>query len=130
MNREKAKEHANSIGHSTVPHANRVLMKDLVFAYATRLDLNLCYRCNKRLTREDFTIDHVKPWRNKPNSQELFFDVNNIRFSHHSCNSANTAIKKITHGTQRMYNRHRCRCTSCKEAHRVFMQKRRAMGKG
>jgi hypothetical protein len=58
------------LGFKQMAHANRVLMKNLVFSYAQKLGLNFCYRCKEELTRNDFTIDHEKPWRNKPDAKE------------------------------------------------------------
>lgn len=123
--RERVKKYAESIGFNQVAHARRVLMKILMFNYAKRLGLANCYRCKKELELSDFTIDHIEGWRNKSNAKELFFDVDNIRFSHHSCNSANTSIEKKPkrHGHS-LYTKG-CRCDICTEGHRKRIAKSR-----
>lgn len=129
-NKQNSKKHANSIGYKQIPHANRVLYKILVFEYSKKLGLCTCYRCGETLELGDFTIDHIRNWRNQSNAKELFFDPDNIRFSHHGCNSKAALRSIIEHGTQRMYNQGKCRCDKCKEAHKIFMRKRREIGKG
>ncbi len=115
-NKHFNKFHAESIGHSQMAHANRVLMKDLVFDYAQQLGLTNCLRCGKPLTRGDFTLDHKTPWRGMDNAKELFFDIENIRFSHFSCNSS--APKRTSkHGYSRYAQG--CRCDICTEGHRL-----------
>lgn len=115
------------VGRYSIPQANKVLMKDLVFYYAKQLGLNICYRCSKILERNDFTIDHTEPWRNQPNSQELFFKLENIRFSHHVCNSGHTRqpFKSDNHGHHRYVKG--CRCDICKKGHRERISQRRKM---
>jgi len=127
--RKKKKQHAESLGFNQMAHANRVLMKDLVFHYAQKLGLTNCYRCKKSLTREDFTIDHIESWRNKPDAKELFFDLTNIRFSHLSCNCGDTEqmYKPIKHGHSG-YTKG-CRCDICTEGHRKRIAERRKLGK-
>jgi len=67
--------------------ANRRLQKDMLFSLCVRLNENRCYRCGNQMTRDDFTMDHVIPWINSVNPVKLYFDVSNVKFSHHSCNS-------------------------------------------
>ena len=127
--KERKKRHAESLGYKHVSYATKVLMKDLVFCYAQKLGLTNCYRCKKPLTREDFTIDHIESWRNKPNAKELFFDPANIKFSHFSCNSGDTEqmYKPIKHGHSRYVKG--CRCDICTEGHRKRIAERRKLGK-
>jgi 5-methylcytosine-specific restriction endonuclease McrA len=47
-----------------------------------------CFRCGRGMSIKDFTLDHKDPWRNSPDPQALFFDLDNIAFSHTSCNAA------------------------------------------
>ena len=77
----------------------------------------------------DFSIDHIEPWRNKPNAKELFFDPNNIRLSHLGCNSANTTreVMDKPHGHSRYVKG--CRCDTCKKGHRERIRERRKLGK-
>lgn len=65
--------------------ATAKLRKMILFSLVQKLGLDCCYRCTKRIqTINDFTIDHKNPWLN--NNTELFWDLNNIAFSHVSCN--------------------------------------------
>ncbi|MBP7540882.1 MAG: hypothetical protein KA802_13235 [Saprospiraceae bacterium] len=50
------------------------------------------------MTRETFSIEHKVSWLNSNNPVELYFDLNNISFSHLSCNISDAASK------QRKYN--------------------------
>lgn len=46
-----------------------------------------CIRCRKEIKEiKDFTVDHIKPWLH--NSSDLFWDLNNIAFSHFTCNAS------------------------------------------
>lgn len=63
--------------------AIKKLRGQLLYAMACghiKLD-NTCYRCDKPIEDiSEFSIEHVKPWRN--NDTGLFWDLNNISFSH------------------------------------------------
>lgn len=67
-------------------------MEDLLKIYCFLLLLkhgkNICFRCNKEINRETFSIEHKIAWLDSSNPKELFFDLNNIAFSHVSCNAA------------------------------------------
>lgn len=123
------RDYSSQLGYKSVAHANRVLMKDLVYHFIFKLGLNKCYRCGGTLDRDDFTIDHKIPWRHSDNPLELFFNIENVKFSHFSCNSANARqpLKNNTHGHNR-YTRG-CRCDLCKEGHRKRIAERRSLGK-
>jgi hypothetical protein len=69
------------------------LLKALLFHMAQELKRDKCYRCDHIITSVDqFSIDHKTAWRSAP---ELFFDLNNIAFSHRSCNSRAARRSKI-----------------------------------
>lgn len=73
--------------------ANFRLCKDLLFAFIQK-DNICCYRCNKPLTRDTFTIEHKEFWKTAENPKEMFFNLNNIAYSHHKCNAAHTTRTK------------------------------------
>ena len=120
----KSKQYAESIGYNQIAHASRVLMKDLVYHFYKKHGGGKCYRCGKKLKRDDFTIDHIEPWRNKVNAKELFFNINNISFSHISCNTLAKEPKPLKHGLDKTY-RKGCRCNLCKKAHALYRKERR-----
>lgn len=72
-----------------VSTARSKLYKEIVFSLAVECKKNVCLRCNKTISKSsEFTVDHKIGWRFKTNASELFFDLNNIAFSHNSCNSS------------------------------------------
>ncbi|MAF04412.1 hypothetical protein [Herbaspirillum sp.] len=70
---------------STAAHRLRV---DLLFKFAI-LSGHKCYHCNGDLVRETFSIEHKKAWLDSADPKAIFFDLDNIAFSHIGCNSAN-----------------------------------------
>lgn len=113
--RKKRKEHAKTLGHNQIAHATRVLKNEIIWDFLLKTGATLCYRCNKPLTKQNWTIDHIIPWRNSQNPKLRFFDISNIAYSHLSCNS--TANKHNYAGYA-----NGCRCTICTEAHRLRLQ--------
>jgi hypothetical protein len=90
--------------------ASYILNKDLLFSLIEDIS---CYRCGLDLTREDFSIDHKIAWRNNIDAFQLFFDLDNIAYSHKNCNSSSRTIPLQPCGTIASYNRG-CRCDECK----------------
>jgi len=72
------------MNHGTA--SNRLKVK-LLYQLAWQLGLTLCYRCGKGIDNADvFSIDHKQTWLNV--DKKLFWDLNNVAFSHKKCNSA------------------------------------------
>lgn len=62
------------------------LSRLILFSFAQRLELDTCFRCGEKIERvEDLSIEHKVPWLDV--DPALFWDLNNIAFSHLSCNS-------------------------------------------
>lgn len=103
--------------------ASNRLRKALLFDALKRHEENICYRCGTEiLAVEDLSVDHKKPWLHV--SSALFWDIDNIAYSHLSCNSAagtrskelgNSGRKPIESPQGHSY------CTVCKE-HRPVAQ--------
>lgn len=70
------------------------LAKTLIFSFLQRLGEDVCFRCGKKIENiEDLSVDHKEPWLH--NDIALFWDINNISFSHRKCNSgARRSTKK------------------------------------
>ena len=69
--------------------ANGRLRKQIMFHLVQRLGLDICYRCNKEISVvSEFSLEHIKAWQSSEDPVQTFFDLNNIAFSHHSCNVA------------------------------------------
>jgi hypothetical protein len=63
------------------------LYRLLLFYMAKKLGMDICFRCGKRIERlEEFSIDHKKAWLDV--DVALFWDLENIAFSHRKCNGA------------------------------------------
>jgi hypothetical protein len=91
------------------------LRKLIMFDLLKQLGKDICYRCNRSIdTVDELSIEHKEPWLDvNPN---LFWDLNNISFSHLSCNIAHGRRKQpgpISHGTIWAYQKG-CRCVDCK----------------
>jgi len=117
--------------------ANGRLRKSLLFLLVMIANLDKCFRCGKGIKDEkDLSIEHKMPWLDSENPKELFFDLDNISFSHISCNSACARQPdkgKIKHPSHSAY-RKGCRCKDCIELSRIRMadyrsRRRAATGK-
>lgn len=64
------------------------LIRDLLWDFVMKTGRNTCHRCGYYLTRETLSIDHKTPWLDSPDPRGLFFDINNIAYSHLACNVA------------------------------------------
>lgn len=77
--------------------ASNRLRKSILFQLVQKLELDFCFHCKQQIILiEDFSIEHKEPWQLSENPIGLFFDLNNIGFSHLSCNAAKAAkLNKI-----------------------------------
>jgi hypothetical protein len=76
--------------------ANAILRKTIVFNLAQKCNLDICYRCKKKIEIiDDFTIDHKTEWLHSNDPVELFFSFDNIAFSHFNCNRSDRQNKII-----------------------------------
>lgn len=67
--------------------ANARLLKALLFDLAKRLSLTRCFRCGGEIeTVGTFSIEHKAAWEHSLAPRDLFFDLDNISFSHRACN--------------------------------------------
>jgi hypothetical protein len=113
MNSNKRKAETLGMAHGT---ANSLLRRNIIYHL---LETPVCYRCKEIIERpEDFSIDHIEPWEGRENGKELYWDLENIAFSHKWCNRPHLAVlepKPLNHGWYG-YNKKGCRCDVCKEA--------------
>jgi hypothetical protein len=70
--------------------ARQKLSRDLLFKFAVAAG-HLCFRCGRPLARENFSIDHRENWSTAEDPKKTFFDLENVAFSHHDCNSRFTS---------------------------------------
>ena len=67
--------------------ATNRLRKDVLFSLAVQAG-HKCFQCGGDMSRDDFTLEHKRPWLHEKNAIDLFFDLNNVAFSHSACNSS------------------------------------------
>jgi len=102
------------------------LVKDLLFNFVKKADIT-CFQCGGELTRDTFSIEHKTPWLDSESPIDLYFDTDNISYSHLNCN-IKSARKRgptvIEHGTVTGYVDKGCRCDPCKEAKASYSKKK------
>lgn len=64
------------------------LVKDILWSLIVKDCQDTCCKCGNKMTRETYSIEHVKPWLDSGDPVGLYFDLDNISFSHLSCNIA------------------------------------------
>lgn len=85
----KKKDSLLGMSHST---ANHKLKKAIIFKFVQLNGLDICFQCEEKIESiDDLSIEHKTPWMSSENPIESFFDLDNIAFSHLSCNSAAAA---------------------------------------
>ena len=94
---EKYNQRKNEqLGMNAATAANK-LRKLIMFKLLKDSNKNVCYRCGKTIDSvEELSIEHKIPWLHSDNPKELFFDIDNIAFSHLKCNLA-ASRKNIKH---------------------------------
>ena len=112
--------------------ASHRLVKDILWELIKQTGQDLCCKCGEPMTRETFSIEHITPWIDSEDPVGLYFDLENIAFSHLSCNISDARrphAGRISHGTVAGYNYHACRCDMCTSALRNHKRERRSSGK-
>ena len=101
------------------------LRKDILFNYAKKCGDDICHQCRKKIESVDnFSIEHKIPWLHSKNPVELFFNLENIAFSHLHCNvlaARSNKGKFRGHPSQGAYKRG-CRCNGCKKIQKNRMK--------
>lgn len=104
----------NQLGMNPSTASNR-LVKDVLYKLAVDAG-HKCFQCQGELTRESFSIEHKVPWLDSDDPVRLYFDLENIAFSHHGCNVGARRKLEALCGTNSKYSRG-CRCDPCTTAH-------------
>lgn len=104
--------------------ASNQLKKRIIFSLIERLGENVCFQCGEKIeTETELSIEHKVPYLDSEDPKGLFFDLNNIAFSHLSCNcKAARQTREVTHPSLTSY-RYGCRCDECKELQRKAWKK-------
>lgn len=119
------KKKVEQLGMSRGCAATR-LRKMILFSFVQKLGLDRCFQCGKRIeSLAEFSVEHKVPWLDSEDPVALFFDLDNIAFSHLKCNSRATRRKwSLVHGVAGW--RRGCRCAACLKAKNDEKRKYRA----
>jgi hypothetical protein len=75
---------SNFLGMPFGTACNR-LKKNIMFSLVCKLGMDTCYRCGHKIESvDDLSIEHMQEWEGI--DKELFWDIDNIAFSHLKCN--------------------------------------------
>jgi len=103
-NKRTQKKRAEQLGMPYGTASGR-LKKKVLFNLVQKLGENICFQCKKEIkTAEELSIEHKKPWYN--NDVNLFWDMDNIAFSHLKCNSGARVVPKKCPNNQGSKNGH------------------------
>ncbi len=104
---------ASQLGMPQGTASNR-LRKAIIFDLLCKQNLNYCFQCSQIIDNvSELSIEHKVPYLDSENPVQLFFDLDNIAFSHLNCNMA--ASRKNTryiHPSRNSYQKG-CRCKDC-----------------
>ncbi len=82
----KTKNKSDKLGMSYSTASQR-LRKLILFKLIKKCGFDICYQCNEKIDNiDDLSIEHKIPWFNSETPKELFWDLENIAFSHINCN--------------------------------------------
>lgn len=111
--RKEADERYSHFLGMSIGKATRMLERSIILKLAQKCGMDNCFSCKEKiLTIEDLSIEHKKPWYKK--SVELFFDLDNIAFSHRKCNRPYERMgKKIVKLVE--YPEGKAWCSSCQK---------------
>lgn len=124
----KNKKKSEQLGMPIGTASNR-LRKSVIFNLLKQLNQNFCFQCGAEIEFEkELSIEHKVPYLDSEDPKNLFFDLDNIAFSHLKCNvgaARQTMVGK--HPSQRSYW-NGCRCEGCKEIQKIRRRDQRARG--
>ena len=98
--------------------ASHRLVKDILWSLIEKTEQDNCHQCGEKMQRDNFSIEHKEPWLHSEKPAELYFDLDNISFSHLRCNVEARRPYRVPCGTAGSYGGG-CRCASCTDAHKI-----------
>ncbi len=109
-----------------------------MFSLIEQSGRNACYRCNQKMTVDDYSIEHMEAWQPAEDPIKAFYDLANISFSHKTCNykaAVRTVKSQICpkgHNEWMVMSKTAVRANHriCKACHRINMQIFRAKKSG
>ena len=109
--------------------ASAKLRKSILFSILKKFSLNYCYQCSAEIAKEEeLSIEHKIPYLDSENPVKLFFDLENIAFSHLKCNigASRKMLPQTIHGTASSYSKRKCRCRICRDYKRDALREFRS----
>lgn len=94
--------------------ASAKLRKNILFELIVKCGLDNCFQCGAKIKSvNELSIEHKVPYLDSEDPVKLFFDIDNIAFSHLKCNVGSARqTKTLKHPSQESYKRG-CRCGGC-----------------
>lgn len=111
---------AEQLGMNPGTASNR-LVKDILFRFVEDAG-HVCFQCRGKMSRDNFSVEHKVPWLDSDDPVGLYFDLDNIAFSHLDCNIAARRMNEIVCGTATKYGKG-CRCEPCNFAKSLVEQR-------
>jgi len=104
--------------------ASNRLVKALLFSFGKKLDMQWCFHCGAEIeSYKHMSIEHKVPWLHSENPLDLYFDLDNIAFSHKSCNYKAARPRPGKPCPSSTAYRNGCRCEGCREIKRSEYRK-------
>ena len=98
--------------------ANAKLRKNILFELVKKLGLDICYQCGGKIESVDtLSIEHKVAWLDSSDPKKFFFDLDNIAFSHLSCNIGERKhpwTGRLKHPSKYAYDKG-CRGEACRK---------------
>ena len=108
--------------------AANALKKSLMFHLAVKSEMDICFQCKKQIeSSKELSVEHMTPWLDSEDPVGLYFDIDNLAFSHLKCNVGASRGKTPQHGNT-LYARG-CKCSICTKANTVRRRRYRAKRK-
>lgn len=112
--KENSQKKSDQLGMPIGTASNR-LRKSIIFMFLKELNKNFCFQCGKEIKSEkELSIEHKIPYLDSQDPKKLFFDLDNIGFSHLNCNIGARRSRPLSHPSITSYNRG-CRCNECRK---------------
>jgi hypothetical protein len=94
--------------------ASALLLRQTVWLLLVATDQGRCFRCGGEMSLADYSLDHAEPWRGQ--DAALFWDPNNIHWSHKLCNTkAARTVTPSQDARRRIVRNGLLRCSFCKK---------------
>lgn len=107
------------LGMNPSTAANR-LVKDVLWKLVVETKQDTCYRCGLPMSRETFSIEHKEAWLDSEDPVGLYFDLDNISFSHLRCNVGDRRQTIVAECGSRSKYKAGCRCQPCTKANTAY----------